>query len=87
MPLYLKFYNILEILICSLNSLNTPPIVSFLAVLVSKFDDFDLIFSVLQFHNRTDPVPFTARKEALILSAKKDFELKAMPLCYIAVSS
>jgi len=57
------------------------------AVLVSKFDGFGLIFSVLQFHNGRDPVPFTARKEALILSAKKDYELKAMPLCYIAVSS
>lgn len=57
MPLNLKFYNILEILICLLDFLNalnhseypSPTIVSFLAekvvVLVSKFDDFELICS------------------------------------------
>jgi len=88
MPLDLKFYNILEILICLLNFLNalnhseypSPTIVFFLAakvvVLVSKFDDFELICSILQFHKGTDPVPFTARKEALILSAKKTLNLK-----------
>jgi len=62
MPLNLKFYNILEILICSLNFPNalnhseylSPTFVSFLAekvvVLVSKFDDFERIFSILRFH-------------------------------------
>lgn len=47
-----------------------------MVVLVSKFDDFELIFSVLQFHKGTDPVPFTARKEAVILFAKKTLNLK-----------
>jgi len=37
----------------------------------------ELIFSILQFHKGTDPVPFTARKEALILSARKTLNLKA----------
>lgn len=47
-----------------------------MVVLVSKFDDFELIFSILQFRKGTDPVPFTARKEAVIFSAKKTSNLK-----------
>lgn len=66
MPFNLKFYNIPEIIVCLLNSLNalnlseysSPTIISFLAemvaVHVSKFDDFELIFSVLQFCKGTD---------------------------------
>jgi hypothetical protein len=56
------------------------------AVLVSKFDDFECIFSILQFCKGTDPMPLTARKETDCV-CQKDFELKAIPVCCVAASS
>ena len=89
MPLSLKFHNVPVILICLLNSLNglniseypSSTIASFVAEIVtkyaSKFDDFELTFSLLPFLKEKDPVPCTDRKEALILSAKNTVHLKS----------